>query len=67
MDFILGGHLAPWFTEADIRFLYGVIRDYTPFEEAEDFLRISKMPSHNITVGAALPFIRAFLEDIGAQ
>ena len=66
MDFILGGHLAPYLTEEDIRFLYDEIRELTPFHDREDYLLISKMPSHNITVGAALIYIRPFLEDIGS-
>ena len=33
----------------------------TPFAEAQDFLQISKMPEHNITIGAALPYIQKFL------
>ena len=62
MDVILGGHLAPYFTEEDIRLIYADIRQRCPFEEAEDFIRISKMPSHNITIGICLPYIREFLQ-----
>ena len=65
VDFILGGHLAPYFIETDIRRLYDEIRQQTQFEEDDDFLRISKMPSHNITVGVSLPYILAFLEESG--
>lgn len=65
VDFILGGHLAKYFTSEDIRFLYNEIRRDCPFEENDDFILISKMPSHNITIGAALPYIQSFLEDIG--
>lgn len=64
-DVILGGHLAPWFTEEDLLQLYDEIRRWCPFGDREDFLHISKMPSHNITVGAALFYIRAFLEEMG--
>ena len=64
VDYILGGHLAPYFTESDIRFLYREISQICPFEEEDDFIRISKMPSHNINIGLALDYIRAFLEDI---
>ena len=66
VDVILGGHLAPYITDEDIRFLYGEIHRLCPFEEADDYIRVSKMPSHNITVGVALPYIRRFLEDIDA-
>ena len=64
VDIILGGHLAPYLTDDDIRVLYAEIRRLCPFEEEEDYIRISKMPSYNITVGAALPYIMRFLEDI---
>ena len=63
-DFILGGYLASWLEERDLRYLYKEIAAKTPFDEPQDFLRISKMPKHNITTGAALPYIRAFLQQI---
>ena len=59
--FILGGYLAPYLTESDLAFLYEEIKRLTPFPEHSDFLRISKMPKHNITIGAALPYIQDFL------
>lgn len=65
VDFILGGHLAPYFTQSDIRLIYKEIRRSCPFADGDDYLLISKMPSHNITIGVALPYIQAFLEDIG--
>ena len=67
VDIILGGHLAPYFTEADILLLYDEIRQLCPFDEEDDFIHISKMPSHNITVGIALPFIHTFLEEAGVE
>ena len=54
-------HLAPYLHEEDLGFLHGEIRKMTPFPESQDFLHISKMPKHNITIGAALPYIQAFL------
>lgn len=63
-DFILGGHLAQYLRKDDISFLYAQIRQLTPFAEEQDFLLISKMPRHNISIGAALPYIQAFLEKI---
>ena len=66
VDVILGGHLAPYLTDEDIKVLYAEIQRLCPFEEENDYIRISKMPSHNITVGAALPYIQRFLEDIDA-
>ena len=62
--YILGGHLAPYFTEEDIRKLYYYVRERTPFIEEDDYILPSKMPSHNITIGAALPYIMSFLDNV---
>lgn len=62
-DFILGGYLAPYLCESDLAFLHEKIHQMTPFDEPSDFLRISKMPKHNIAIGAALPYIQEFLEN----
>lgn len=61
--FILGGYLVPYLTETDLTFLYEEIKKITPFPEESDFIQISKMPKHNITIGAALPYIQHFLEN----
>lgn len=63
-DFILGGYLAPYLKEGDIFFLHDLIQEMTPFPEERDFIHISKMPKHNITIGAALPYIQEFLNHI---
>lgn len=63
-DFILGGHLAPYMRQQDIRFLYEQIRKLTPFTEAQDFLLLSKMPKYNIVIGAALSYIQVFLNEM---
>ena len=60
-DFILGGYLAPYLQEKDLSYIHEEIRRMTPFPENQDFLHISKMPKHNITIGAALPYIQEFL------
>ncbi|MBU5477911.1 hypothetical protein KQI69_01695 [Eubacterium sp. MSJ-13] len=62
-DFILGGYLAPYLLEKDISYIHEEIRKMTPFPESPDFLQISKMPKHNITIGAALPYIQDFLSE----
>lgn len=63
-DFILGGYLAPYLCEDDLKFLHERIQEMTPFIEEPDFLLISKMPQHNITIGAALPYIQTFLDTL---
>ena len=60
-NYILGGYLAPYLIEEDLEFLYQEVRGLTPFPEEEDFIHISKMPKHNITIGAAIPYIIDFL------
>lgn len=62
-DFILGGYLAQYLHEEDITFLHKEIQQMTPFAEAHDFLLVSKMPKHNISIGAALPYIQEFLHN----
>lgn len=64
-DFILGGYLAPYLCDDDIQFLHDEIQQMTPFDEPQDFILISKMPKHNIAIGAALPYIQEFLEQLG--
>lgn len=60
-DFILGGYLAPYLLEKDLSYIHEEICRMTPFQENQDFLHISKMPKHNITIGAALPYIQESL------
>ena len=66
-DFILGGYLAPYLCEEDLTFLYEQIRQLTPFVETQDFIRLSKMPRHNITIGAALSYVQEFLNEMDGQ
>ena len=61
-DFVLGGYLAAHLQDKDIDFLYDEISQMTPFPETRNYIHISKMPKHSITIGAALPYIRDFLE-----
>ena len=60
-DFVIGGYLAANLLDEDIDFIYDEISLMTPFPESRDYIKISKMPKHSITIGAALPFIRSFL------
>jgi predicted NBD/HSP70 family sugar kinase len=60
--FVLGGYLAQHLIDADIDLIYDEIERLSPFPEHRDFVRISKMPVHNITIGSALPYIKEFLD-----
>lgn len=63
-DFILGGYIAPFLINADLDFILRQIADMTPFPEYTDFILISKMPKHNISIGAAMPYIQEFLNTL---
>ena len=62
--YILGGHLARYFTQEDIDVLYKYVRERTPFVEGDVYILRSKINDHNITIGAALPYIMGFLENV---
>lgn len=65
-DFLLGGDIAPYLREEDIAVLYERIQQLTPFAESQDFILISKIAQHNIIIGAALPYIQAFLDELSS-
>lgn len=62
-DFILGGYLAAYLEQEDVDILYDHIANMTPFEAYRDYIYISKMPKHGITIGAALIYIKDFLDN----
>lgn len=61
--YIIGGYIAQFMEQDDIEVIYDNIEKMTPFEEARDFIYISAVRQHNITIGAALPYIQKFLEE----
>lgn len=63
-DFILGGYIAPYLREEDIAVLYNKIQQLTPFAESQDFILVSKISQNNTTIGAALPYIQEFLDEL---
>lgn len=65
--FVLGGQLSCYLDETDVQFLYEEIQKRCPYEETNDFIFISKMLEHSVAIGAALPYIRRFLEHIDAD
>lgn len=63
-DFILGGYIAPHLREEDIAVLYDKIQQLTPFAESQDFILVSKISQNNTIIGAALPYIQEFLDEL---
>lgn len=61
--YIIGGYIAQYMEQEDIETMYDYIEEMTPFEEPRDFIAISQIREHNITIGAALPYIQRFLEE----
>lgn len=63
-DVILGGHMAPWFTEADLKMLQDMVNDKSAFTEDEPFLYLAKSAGDSVPVGAALSYLKDFLDNI---
>lgn len=63
-EIILGGHMAPYLTDGDLALLFEKIKERTPFPEDQNFLRAGRQKTAAIARGAALPFIREFLDSV---
>lgn len=63
-NFILGGTIAPYLNQSDIRFLHEEVARLSPFEDPGEFISISRMPERSISIGAALPYLEDYLESL---
>ncbi|MDD3251141.1 MAG: ROK family transcriptional regulator [Lachnospiraceae bacterium] len=63
-DIILGGHVAPYLQSTDLDFLHRRIREITAFPEHDTFIFLGARKKHAVSIGAALPYIRTYLEQI---
>nr|MDE7246151.1 ROK family transcriptional regulator [Oscillospiraceae bacterium] len=61
---VLGGHIAPYLTQDDLDRLFAAVETRTAFPENENFLRLGVQEDDIIATGAALPFIRSFLDSV---
>lgn len=61
---VIGGNIAPYIKEEDICYLHEKIRDLTAFPEQEPFIYPGKRQHHGIAVGAALLYVKEWLEKI---
>ena len=61
---ILGGHIAPFMEEEDFDYLSRKIRETTAFPEDESFIIPGSRMPHEIPMGAAIGYIREFLDTI---
>ena len=63
-DIILGGHMAPYLNQSDLKILNTRAREKSIFPDMEDYIQISQSPEHSVPIGAALPYVLDFLECI---
>lgn len=61
-NIILGGHLAPYLTPADIARLHILVKEHIAFPEKEPFIKQGERHKHAAAIGAALPFITDYLK-----
>lgn len=61
---VLGGHMAPYLIQQDIDVLFSKLQNRTAFPEEENFICIGTQENNTVASGAAIPFIRTFLETI---
>ncbi|MCI8814847.1 MAG: ROK family transcriptional regulator [Lachnospiraceae bacterium] len=61
---ILGGHLAPYMKKEDFQSLHQIIQTLTAFPEEESFLLHGSPYPDSVATGAALKFIKGFLDGI---
>lgn len=63
-EIILGGHIAPYLEESDLRRLFALIQARTAFPEEESFLRQGAPVDDVVAVGAAIRWLRDFLDSV---
>ncbi|PGY12297.1 ROK family transcriptional regulator [Bacillus sp. AFS031507] len=63
-EFIIGGHISPYLKEEDIEILHEKVNKKTAFPNNEPFIHISRSPANGVPIGAAIPFIQSFLNEI---
>ncbi len=61
---ILGGHVAPYFTDEDLDKIRSYVAERSTFDDDTSYIIPGKCPGDTVAIGAALPFIRDFIEGI---
>ena len=62
---ILGGNITPYFTEEDIAAIKQHVFEHSTFQDDVSYIILGKCRNDAVSIGAALPFIKNFLKDIG--
>ncbi|MDD3139703.1 MAG: ROK family transcriptional regulator [Lachnospiraceae bacterium] len=61
-DVILGGTLAKYLVEDDIKKIHELVRKLSAFPESSQYIGISRCVSLPLCMGAALPFVKDYLD-----
>ena len=62
---ILGGNITPYFTGEDIAAIKQSVFKRSTFQDDVSYIILGKCRNDAVSIGAALPFIKDFLKDIG--
>lgn len=63
---ILGGHVTPFFSDEDIDFIKKQVFRLSTFQDSADFIMVGKCRNDAVSIGAALPYIKDFLNNIAS-
>lgn len=61
---ILGGHVAPYFTDEDLSKIRHYVAKRSTFDDDTSYIIPGKCPGDTVAIGAALPFIKEFIDGI---
>lgn len=61
---LIGGHISPFMEDEDFDYLHKKIKEITAFPETETFVFPGSRTPHEIPIGAAMGYIREFLDNI---
>ena len=61
---ILGGHVAPYFTDEDLSKIRHYVAERSTFDDDTSYIIPGKCPGDTVAIGAALPFIKEFIDGI---
>lgn len=64
---ILGGHVTPYFTDSDIEFIKKTVFELSTFQDETSYIVLGRCRNDAVSIGAALPFIKDFLDGIALQ
>lgn len=64
---ILGGHITPYFSERDIEYIRKAVYERSTFQDPVSYIVQGRCRSDSISIGAALPFIKDFLNGIALK